>query len=326
MDAEVGLINMNARLYDPVLGRFISADVTIDTPTDMQTYNRYHYVMNNPFLYTDPSGYGWWSKNRNKVVGTVGMVVGAVLVVIGGFTTLAGDYSGSVISAGISLIGTSNQYYHGNNKPSVRPVTVVSGRTDITSGGGGNTSITTPVGSFDYSSQSGLNYTPPYSSYSGTNGYYGHVGMTTGHMPDGAFVTEDLFVLGDQSIQSTMAPWEIAGGAYGAARGLYGVARAGRVVLDRALTKGPDYHTVGVRASNRSSASPAVTHVQIHINDVGSKPSSLRAMSIDNRDDELRLYNSLRSSQVETKNPSPQTRSGKAVEVIRNILDLWDKI
>jgi len=67
MDAEVGLINMNARLYDPVLGRFISADVTIDAPQDMQTYNRYTYVMNNPFAYTDPSG-NWGWKNFFKAV------------------------------------------------------------------------------------------------------------------------------------------------------------------------------------------------------------------------------------------------------------------
>jgi len=32
MDASTGLINMNARLYDPVLGRFISADTVIPEP------------------------------------------------------------------------------------------------------------------------------------------------------------------------------------------------------------------------------------------------------------------------------------------------------
>ncbi|WP_238701871.1 RHS repeat domain-containing protein [Mariprofundus erugo] len=56
MDAEVGLINMNARLYDPTLGRFISADVTIDDPFNMQTFDRYSYVVNNPFKYVDLSG------------------------------------------------------------------------------------------------------------------------------------------------------------------------------------------------------------------------------------------------------------------------------
>jgi len=48
MDASTGLINMNARLYDPVLGRFISADTIVPNPGNMQDFNRYSYVLNNP--------------------------------------------------------------------------------------------------------------------------------------------------------------------------------------------------------------------------------------------------------------------------------------
>lgn len=57
LDGEYGLINMNARLYDPVLGRFISADSCIDDPFNMQSFDRYHYALNNPLKYSDPSGY-----------------------------------------------------------------------------------------------------------------------------------------------------------------------------------------------------------------------------------------------------------------------------
>ncbi|MDX8412206.1 MAG: SpvB/TcaC N-terminal domain-containing protein, partial [Mariprofundaceae bacterium] len=60
MDAESGLINMNARLYDPVLGRFLSADTIVPNPGDMQGFNRYSYVINNPLKYVDPDGHGWW--------------------------------------------------------------------------------------------------------------------------------------------------------------------------------------------------------------------------------------------------------------------------
>ena len=53
----VGLIHMNGRMYDPILGRFISADPLIQSPNNLQSLNRYTYVMNNPLSYTDPTGY-----------------------------------------------------------------------------------------------------------------------------------------------------------------------------------------------------------------------------------------------------------------------------
>ncbi len=54
---EMGLIHMNGRVYDPELGRFLSADPHIQNPYSSQSYNRYSYVLNNPLKYTDPSGY-----------------------------------------------------------------------------------------------------------------------------------------------------------------------------------------------------------------------------------------------------------------------------
>ncbi len=56
MDDETGLINMNARVYDPYLGRFLSADPVLPDAYDMQSYNRYAYVLNNPLKYIDPTG------------------------------------------------------------------------------------------------------------------------------------------------------------------------------------------------------------------------------------------------------------------------------
>ncbi|MEL6276598.1 MAG: RHS repeat-associated core domain-containing protein, partial [Bacteroidota bacterium] len=53
---EVGLIHMNGRMYDAKLGRFLSPDNYVQEPFNTQSYNRYGYVLNNPLMYTDPSG------------------------------------------------------------------------------------------------------------------------------------------------------------------------------------------------------------------------------------------------------------------------------
>jgi len=54
---NLGVIHMNGRVYDPVLGRFLSPDPFVQSPYDGQSLNRYSYVRNNPLRYTDPSGY-----------------------------------------------------------------------------------------------------------------------------------------------------------------------------------------------------------------------------------------------------------------------------
>jgi RHS repeat-associated protein len=61
---DFGLIHMNGRIYDPKWGRFLQADPIIQSPYDLQNYNRYSYVMNNPVSMTDPSGYSARSFNR----------------------------------------------------------------------------------------------------------------------------------------------------------------------------------------------------------------------------------------------------------------------
>jgi RHS repeat-associated protein len=53
---EFGLINMNARLYDPVQGKMISPDVFVSNPTSTQSYNRFSYANNNPMKFKDPDG------------------------------------------------------------------------------------------------------------------------------------------------------------------------------------------------------------------------------------------------------------------------------
>ena len=57
---EFQVINMNARLYDPVIGRFLSPDRYVADPSYSQDFNRYSYARNNPLIYTDPDGEWAW--------------------------------------------------------------------------------------------------------------------------------------------------------------------------------------------------------------------------------------------------------------------------
>ncbi len=54
---NLGLIHMGGRVYDPQLGRFLSADPFVTAPFNGQSLNRYSYVWNNPLSLVDPSGF-----------------------------------------------------------------------------------------------------------------------------------------------------------------------------------------------------------------------------------------------------------------------------
>jgi len=54
------IINMNGRLYDPVIARFFSPDKYVMNSSFTQDFNRYTYARNNPLKYTDPSGDYIW--------------------------------------------------------------------------------------------------------------------------------------------------------------------------------------------------------------------------------------------------------------------------
>ena len=54
---SVGLVQMNGRVYNPVVGKFISADPMQDCGLGTQGWNRYAYVGNRALSATDPTGY-----------------------------------------------------------------------------------------------------------------------------------------------------------------------------------------------------------------------------------------------------------------------------
>jgi RHS repeat-associated protein len=105
------LVDMNGRIYDPVLGRFTSADPFIQDMMNLQAFNRYSYCINNPLSFTDPDGYLFkklW-KGIKKVAKSVGkfvkknwkpLVTIAVGAVVG--TLTAGAGFGVMLSAAAS--------------------------------------------------------------------------------------------------------------------------------------------------------------------------------------------------------------------------------
>jgi len=66
---QFGLINMNARLYDPLLARFMAPDPQVSSPEASNGYNRYMYALDNPMMYTDINGEEggpWWQGGNNN--------------------------------------------------------------------------------------------------------------------------------------------------------------------------------------------------------------------------------------------------------------------
>lgn len=89
------MINMDGRMYDPVLGRFLSADPFVQAPDYTQGLNRYSYCLNNPLSLIDPSGYSWLSDNWKSLVSAavgiaVGVLTGNAVAGIKSLGTLAG--------------------------------------------------------------------------------------------------------------------------------------------------------------------------------------------------------------------------------------------
>jgi RHS repeat-associated protein len=56
-DADLGLVNMKGRIYDPKVGRFLTTDPIVAEPLFGQSWNAYGYVFNNPLNHVDPTGF-----------------------------------------------------------------------------------------------------------------------------------------------------------------------------------------------------------------------------------------------------------------------------
>lgn len=111
---DVGLVHMNGRLYDSALGRMCSADPYVQAPENIQNYNRYTYVLNNPVSATDPTGYffGFIFAIVAAVAGVVGAVISTVFAFVAYLATLAAQFVLTVVglngaAAAMGTIGSS---------------------------------------------------------------------------------------------------------------------------------------------------------------------------------------------------------------------------
>ncbi|MBK6696053.1 MAG: hypothetical protein IPG50_28160 [Myxococcales bacterium] len=75
---DLDLVFMGARVYDPMLGRFLSADLIVQSTSDVNGINRYVYGGNNPISVIDPSGH--FFKKMWKAIRTIVKIVVAVVV------------------------------------------------------------------------------------------------------------------------------------------------------------------------------------------------------------------------------------------------------
>lgn len=108
---SVSLVHMNGRIYDPVIGRFLSADPFVQFEYNTQSYNRYSYVLNNPVGAVDPSGYmlradevrRGWRRERHQQIAT-GVVIAGLSLATGAAASglIANQFLGAVVGGAVS--------------------------------------------------------------------------------------------------------------------------------------------------------------------------------------------------------------------------------
>ena len=105
---DVGLVHMNGRLYDPILGRMCMADRDVQAPDLVQNYNRYSYVLNNPLSQIDPSGHfiiGLIVALGAAIIGAIGAVISTVLAFVAYLAALAAQFVVMVAGAVVQAFG-----------------------------------------------------------------------------------------------------------------------------------------------------------------------------------------------------------------------------
>src|SRR6185369_8620442 len=112
------LVHLNGRVYDALLARFTSADPTVTDPMNMQGWNRYSYVGNDPLAFTDPNGFSWLSSffrsvtnffRSNSIARAILQIASTIvlnIIIPGGGTALTMALAAGAAAAGGAAIAT----------------------------------------------------------------------------------------------------------------------------------------------------------------------------------------------------------------------------
>jgi RHS repeat-associated protein len=102
-DTDLGLSYMQARYYDPVIGRFYSNDPI--GFRDVHSFNRYAYANNNPYKYTDPDG-------KSPCLGICTAIVVAAKALHTGYKVYKANKAVNKITKGAKLVGKKGGTKH----------------------------------------------------------------------------------------------------------------------------------------------------------------------------------------------------------------------
>ncbi len=112
--ADFDLIHMGGRIYDPTVGRMMSADPYIQAPYFGQSFNRYSYVWNNPMSMTDPSGYVTTTTTNTNIAIELEVSKCSMLDECTGIKDINGTYSIAETSITSTQTPYSNGYINGS--------------------------------------------------------------------------------------------------------------------------------------------------------------------------------------------------------------------
>lgn len=103
LDAWSGLLYLNARYYNPALGRFVSADPIVQNALDPISWSPYAYCRDNPTTYVDPTGRGFWGifLAALAIVALIVVTIVCVVLDVFSFGTLT-----PALAIGIIALGT----------------------------------------------------------------------------------------------------------------------------------------------------------------------------------------------------------------------------